>query len=40
MTIQNRCKRPVVHSNTLRVRLQPQLCDAIIDAATARGISA
>jgi hypothetical protein len=30
----------MVHSNTLRVRLQPQLRDAISDAATARGMSA
>jgi len=36
----DRCKRPVVHSNTLRIRLQPQLCDAIIDAAVARGMTA
>ncbi len=40
MTAQNRCKRPLVHSNTLRVRLQPQLADAIIDAASRRGMNA
>lgn len=36
----NRQKRPLVHSNTLRVRLQPQLADAIIDAASRRGMNA
>ncbi len=40
MTAHNRQKRPMVHSNTLRVRLQPQLCDAIIDAASRRGMTA
>lgn len=39
-TAQNRQKRPLVHSNTLRVRLQPQLADAIIDAASRRGMNA
>ena len=39
-TPHKRSKRPVMHSNTLCVRLQPQLCDAIIDAAVARGMNA
>jgi hypothetical protein len=39
-TTHNRQKRPLVHSNMLRVRLHPQLADAIIDAATARGMTA
>ncbi|MDA9437251.1 hypothetical protein [Bradyrhizobium sp. CCBAU 51627] len=33
-------KRPLVHSRTLRVRLQPELVDAIVDAASRRGMKA
>jgi hypothetical protein len=40
MTAHNHSKRPLVHSTTLRVRLHPQLCDGIREAATARGMSA
>ncbi|WP_262048471.1 hypothetical protein [Bradyrhizobium sp. Bra78] len=38
-TAPNRHKRPTVRSNTLHVRLEPQLCDAVIDAASHRGMS-
>lgn len=40
MTVPNRQKRPTVRSNTLHVRLEPQLCDAVIDAASRRGMNA
>lgn len=33
-------KRSVGRSNTLHVRLEPELCDAVIDAAVARGMTA
>lgn len=36
----NRQKRPTVRSNSLTVRLEPQLCDAVIDAASHRGMTA
>lgn len=40
MTAPKRAKRPLMYSNEMRVRLQPWLADAIIDAATRRGMNA
>lgn len=39
MTAPKRHKRPLERTNALSVRLHPQLADAIIDAATVRGMS-
>lgn len=36
----NRQKRPRVHSNSMRIRLEPWLADAIVDSAVARGLTA
>lgn len=40
MSSRNRHKRPLVHSNTIHLRLSPRLHKAISDAAAARAMTA